>query len=252
METLISCSDYPLFYNDAWENYTGFCERGDEDFPLAGYSGLPPVLSFFGSPAACQLSVLCADYAGEQLCQEAYRLGLTLGVNMIPVSLSLSPGKLSHALRRGLADSQAECLLFVRSGLSHIRKTASLRRQASQFLINGGAVCSPFMPEVRTGGEEERLYIDFLSTRKPFIMLLGLEKSRMDIVESALDEGSEIFIHSSFLAWTCAKILAGQGAQLFSTPGELKPFQDKCSAAVYPSGRGRFSFMGKSYDVFRQ
>ena len=45
METLISCSDYPLFYNDAWENYTGFCENGDEDFPLTGYSGLPPVLS---------------------------------------------------------------------------------------------------------------------------------------------------------------------------------------------------------------
>lgn len=252
MENLIRRCDYSFFYKDAWDNYTGFCEKGDEDFPLADYSGLPPVLSLFGSPVDCRLSVLCADCADELLCQEAYRLGLTLGVNMIPVSLAFSPGKLNHALRRGLEDSQAQCLLFVRSGLSHIRKTAILRRQASHFLVSGGAVCSPFMPECRTGGEKERLYIDFLSTRKPFIMLLGLEKSRMDIVESALDEGSEIFIHSSFLAWTCAKILAGQGAQLFSTPGELKPFQDKCSAAVYPSGRGRFSFKGKSYDVFRQ
>lgn len=247
---LLEVSNYRLMYNQAWMAHVGFVERDDEGFP-EGCAEEMDVLSCFGDPlACCELAVLCSSCCQDELTSLAYVFGLELALNLVPACFASSYGNSARASRRGFMDGSGRCELFVDCGLTRLMERPGLKWLTSRILRCGGVIWSPFIP-LASGGRDERLFAEYLSTRKRYIVCLGLDCGRMSLVESALHSGSEVFVHSAFLSARAARALAAEGAALVSSAADLiSCLSGTVTRRVYSAKNGRFSYNGHSYGVF--
>lgn len=254
-EDLLAVCNYRRMYSEAWNGHIGFIERGEEHFPLDrdGDDGLD-VLSFIGEPFDSTLSVLAMSVEDRNLAQEAYRFGLELAANRIPCTMGLSGKSVSIAFREGFLDGGGRLELILHKGMLDALDRPALRRFLSSVLVNSGVVYSPFVPRLALIGKVGRALAlrDYVVTRKPSIILLGLDGAALPFVEQALMAGSDVFVHTSFLSSNHARMLAREGAHLIASASQYLAAQGQEAVAIsYPDAKGNFHFAQRSYRLFR-
>ena len=242
-EDLLAVCNYRRMYSEAWNGHIGFIERGEDHFPLDrdGDDGLD-VLSFIGEPFDSTLSVLAMSVEDRNLAQEAYRFGLELAANRVPCTMGLSGKSVSIAFREGFLD-----------GGGRLGHRSCQKRFLSSVLVNSGVVYSPFVPRLALMGKVGRALAlrDYVVTRKPSIILLGLDGAALPFVEQALMAGSDVFVHTSFLSSNHARMLAREGAHLIASASQYLAAQGQEAVAIsYPDAKGNFHFAQRSYRLF--
>lgn len=252
-ENLIDVGNYALMYPKAWEHHVGFIERGEEGYPLMEGCEDVDVLSLFGEPFECDTAIMCSPLADERLEGEAYRFALELALNRWPVSFGCRTSGIERAFRAGFLDGNGRMECHLSDGIMSVFSNNRLRRLAMAVLVGDGAVYSCFRPDImdREGRRKRMEFREYVATRKRRIILLGLSKYSMQFVEQALMLGAEIYVHASFMASRCARMLAEEGACLIDSAAHfITAAGGQASRHVYPDERGGYCYNGRGYGVF--
>ena len=245
MKHLISISNYRLFYKEAWSRSVGFLERSEPCFPYQMDESEVDVVSFFGEPFFCSLSILFAE-GSIRLEERAYELGLALAKNRVPCA-PFGNGESRKAFQRAFLEGEGQMELHLNKGLLSIFENGRLRYLSRLILANGGVIYSPYEPDV---AERQREGTSYLMCQKEKIAVFGCKSKDAAYLEQALMRGSEIFIHTSSFFFPLLRDLAKEGATLFSSPAELIEklgYNNHCY--VYEAKDGLFHSASKTYNV---
>ena len=104
-DDLIEVCNYEVAYSDAYSKFVAFIEYGEDEYPLFNLrTNEVPVFSRLGDYVNSTTSVVCDMDGNEYLEKEAYRFGLTMGLNRIPVTTGGPFSPVATAFRYGFLD----------------------------------------------------------------------------------------------------------------------------------------------------
>lgn len=252
-DDLIEVCNYEVAYSDVYSKYVAFIEYGEDEYPLFNLrTNEVPVFSRLGDYVNSTTSVVCDMDGNEYLEKEAYRFGLTMGLNRIPVTTGGPFSPVATAFRYGFLDGGGQLELILDHGIGKALKRGKVKTLASRILMNGGCVLSCLKPDLEPDKDEKKkLFAEAMSTRKKNIVSLGLSMNSKSACNNALMDGSEVYIHTLFMRSPHSKLYAYDGAELISSATDyIVKTKQQNRYMVYPvDGEGQYSYLGQGYEV---